>query len=239
MNVILIIKESLEVGKSAPISDFNAKVLMFDATVDQSFNHTATVVDHPVSDGSKITDHIVIEPSKFMLTGVISDDHFVKDLATFAAFGGGLLAAALANNKNAVTEVTTAATAIGAGLQAFNTLSSFGSDRTGDAYELLKFSLKAGKTVDVFTPTEVIFDCVMESMQVDRDAKTGKAQYFKLGFREIRTVSPQTVETRPDNSTRKLKTTAYKANGKAVEANRDSAAWNIATAALNFFKSFF
>jgi hypothetical protein len=47
-----------------------------DATLKQSYEGASKPTDHPIEDGSVITDHVILEPETITIEGVISDHHW-------------------------------------------------------------------------------------------------------------------------------------------------------------------
>ena len=54
----------------------NGDVLYFDAITNVEETYTATVTKHPIASGAFISDHTIIDNSKFTLRGVLSDADF-------------------------------------------------------------------------------------------------------------------------------------------------------------------
>ncbi len=68
-----------------------AEFLEFDASVSETHAGNAEVTDHPVEDGSQITDHVRRAPEELQVNGIVTDDPIVvlRSIRGQPAFAGG------------------------------------------------------------------------------------------------------------------------------------------------------
>jgi hypothetical protein len=57
--------------------DFPSEILEFDASIAETHTGNAEVTDHPVEDGSQMTDHIRRTPEELQINGIVTDDPIV------------------------------------------------------------------------------------------------------------------------------------------------------------------
>lgn len=63
----------------------NDDVIVFDSITSFSENYNGSVTSHPVEDGTKISDHVVVENVKLKIQGVVTDYNFFNPLKDVAA----------------------------------------------------------------------------------------------------------------------------------------------------------
>jgi len=197
--------------------------VIFDATVSQSFSDRAQITEHPIENGSKITDHINILPRNIALTGVVSDEAFLSTSFVSGLVGGAALLSFF-NSSEFVDNTFTAVTAAGAAAQAAGTFGASG--RSDKAYDTLRQAISRGQVIDVYTPVRVYENMAMDSLQVDRDASTGSALTFNIGLKELNIVNTKKLVTQPDNDTRRSRTKRGRKNTKATTGNAASKTLN-------------
>lgn len=140
----------------------NGTIIYFDTAESVVKNFPSKVTSHPIEDGSPVTDHVISEPRKITVSGVISDASFL-----FA-------------EDDPFTEVRTLddgtvrrSPIAGRSLQALAELEQIRDNRE-------KFQLE--------TRDEVFTDMVFTSFSVPRDASTGDAARVTFTAQQIETV---------------------------------------------------
>jgi hypothetical protein len=65
--------EYLGLVKRVTISNEVGDIIKIDCTVTEDFSYEAEVTEFPIDNGSDITDHVIIKPFKYSLSGIQSD----------------------------------------------------------------------------------------------------------------------------------------------------------------------
>lgn len=63
----------------------NDDVIVFDSITSFAENYNGSVTSHPVEDGTKISDHVIVENVKLKIQGVVTDYNFFNPLKDVAA----------------------------------------------------------------------------------------------------------------------------------------------------------
>ena len=136
---------------------------------------TALVTENPVESGTKITDHVVLQPITLQIVGILTDtpNNFLGSLVTGA---GGLTATALG------------AADVIAGLTAAATGALLGEIRPGlamDKFRLLVALQSTREPFDVVTGFTTYHNMVFESLSAPRAPEHGRSIRFTATLREI------------------------------------------------------
>jgi hypothetical protein len=140
----------------------NGNLIYFDTAESVVKNFPSKVTTHPIEEGSPITDHVVSEPKKIAVTGVISDASFMfqedDPFTQLQSFADG---------------TTRRVPIAGRSLAALSELEQIRDNR-----ELFQLE----------TRDEVFTDMVFTSFEVPRDPSTGDAARVRFTAQQITTV---------------------------------------------------
>lgn len=145
----------------------NGNIIYFDAAESVVKDLPNKVTSHPIEDGSPITDHVISEPRKVSVTGIISDAAFqLQEDDRFSEISG--------SDAGVARRVPVA----GRSQQALNELEEIRDNR---------------EVFQLETRNEVFEDMVFTGFQVPRDAQTGDAVRVKFTAQQISTVQRKFV----------------------------------------------
>lgn len=141
----------------------------FDATLRESHRIEARVTDHPVEDGSVISDHVQTRPRSFSLTLLVSETPINTPGFRVSGVNSSTLGGpSLIDVPNRVKEI----------------------------FDFLQSIANAGEFVDVVTPKfGTIDDCVIVNIPADID--NINAGRFTIGFRKVKIAERITVQIPP------------------------------------------
>lgn len=130
-------------------------IVQFDASVNEVHSDEAEITDHPIEEGSIVSDHIRKKPASIEINGLVTN-----------------------------TPITFLASVFGKSPLVNNIVPSLGT-RVNDAYEELLRVMEAGETVDVITSLRDYENMAITSMTVNRNAQTGNVLDCTISLREI------------------------------------------------------
>lgn len=174
-------------------------IIVLDSVQEEEPTYEADVTEHPVEQGTEVTDHIQLKNPTLRLRGTVSNTPL--DLATtignLAAGGLSLVTDEQFRSNFINAGLQQAAGAIGSSLlqgAAFNpgTLLQGATDALARSIFLSAYERKA--RFDVITKRQRYETMVIESMSFPRDVSTGYQLIFELNLKHIRVVSPQIVQ---------------------------------------------
>ncbi len=139
-------------------------IVQLDASIDEVHTDDAEITDHPVEEGSDISDHIRKLPPTIQINGIVTD--------TPIAF----LASATASSP-----LTT------------NIIPSLGT-RSFDAYQELLTVMEMGETVDVITSLRDYELMAIKNLSVNRNKDKGKCLDVTITLRQITIASSLTMD---------------------------------------------
>lgn len=142
--------------------------LELDASVSESHSSSVEVTRHPVEQGAKITDHRLENPDELTITGVISETPLpTSDVSTELRTSEG---------------------------RQYQGRGQAAAGRVASAYQEL-LELKASETLlTVVTALRTYENMCLTSLEVPRDAKTGRALRFTAKLTQVRVVQNKTVQ---------------------------------------------
>ena len=162
---LLFKRQRLQVGSFFGTPNFPLPaVIEFDASVSESHNDEAEVTEHPIEDGSNVSDHFRKMPVYLTLEGMITNTPVVF-LASFTP-----------NSPIIVGDTKP-------------TL-----DRVETAYAKLREFQTAGVLVDVITSLRSYWNMALLSINVVRDASTGNALRVSMTLREVKIANSLSID---------------------------------------------
>jgi len=161
--------------------DENKTAFVIDCAISTEIQRSAQVTAHPIEDGSQVHDHIVLEPRKLTLTGLISNYPIV------AGIGGQqkIFFSTIPILGMNLTKVEYDAPA---------DADYYFEDRAKTAYDLLNDIFLYRRLLTIVTDLEVFKNMACTEATFPRDAKTAEALRFSLAFTELRFVRAEYVD---------------------------------------------
>ena len=154
--------------------------LRIDGSIEEDTSQSMRVTQNPVESGEIVTDNIVEEPRRFVLTGVITD----------TPLGVG-----------AFTD--SSAYAIGGGISRFTGLlgssTPSGATRSSSAYQALHAMMLRKELISIDTNLGTFENLAFQSLSVIQNKSTAKAIHFRATFMEMLIVSSQYQGLQPEN----------------------------------------
>lgn len=144
--------------------------LTIDATISEQHASTSDVTDHPVEEGSDVSDHKRDKPDTLKIEGLISNTPINRGQNTRSGL------------RSFVDTVS-------------DTLSNMDA-RPGyaeGAYNTLRALKESGKLITVITGLRVYENMMLTELSAPRDSKTGDALSFTCTLREVRIVRNRRV----------------------------------------------
>jgi hypothetical protein len=153
------------VGSKYKIGD-----LVLDATTLEVIDYSNTITNHPISNGSNISDHIYSNPTIIKMDGLITNNSlYLSDISTLTGFFEGNV---VSNIYNYITGPSKKQ------ILAFNYLET----------------LKENKTlVSIVSKMKTYDNMAIETLSFSTDKKTGDALEFSISLKQIKFVTSKTV----------------------------------------------
>lgn len=203
-----------------------------DATINEVHEFSATVTQSQIEDGSTISDHIIINPIRLNLEGVITE-------TPISFITSALTAGASALSSNIPSKFGAAAATLG-GASLSGLLTS--SRSPDDVYKVLKELFEKREPFTVVTGLTVYDNMVFTSLSIPRSAQYGRAIKFSATLEQLKIVQTKLVPV-PEfkvmsgigstvSSTQDLGDQASSAASEAASSKGSSILKNL----VNFFK---
>jgi hypothetical protein len=168
----------------------SGSLFIADATIEEVHNDDVEVTDHPVEQGTTISDHAFKRPSELMITAGWSDSPNNSGL-------GNQIVGAAANASSALQAIIGTARAIGGIVDMF---AANGSGSPSQAAYKKLLSMQANRTLfTIYTGKRIYQNMLIKSLATTTDAKTENSAIIRIGCRQILMAQTQTV-TVPDSS---------------------------------------
>jgi hypothetical protein len=172
-------------------NDTSITVVSTQITLEEVHSDEMEITDHPVEQGSVISDHAFARPSEVILTIAWSNS------PSSTGLGNQLLGAA-ANASPLLQKVIGAAELVNGISAAF----SSGDPVTVQKYRAILQLYNDRRIFDVYTGKRVYKNMLIKSLATTTDAKTANSLILRVGMRRILMAQTQTV-TVPDSSNMK------------------------------------
>lgn len=179
-------------GFSDPLVDGGTGTNLFipDATIEEVHTDDLEITDHPVEQGTVISDHAFKRPSELVITAGWSDSPNNSGLAN-------QILGAAANTSPALQAV------IGAAGLVSGLVTMFGSNGSGTpskAAYLRLLDMQSNRFLfTIYTGKRAYRNMIVKSLATTTDAKTENSLIIRIGCRQILMAQTQTV-TVPDSS---------------------------------------
>jgi hypothetical protein len=173
--------------------DGSGSLFVPDATIEEVHSDDLEITDHPVEQGTVISDHAFKRPSELIITAGWSDSPNNSGLAN-------QIVGAAANTSPALQTILGATRTIG------GIVNMFASNGRGSpsqaAYQQL-LAMQANRLLfAIFTGKRVYQNMLVKSLATTTDAKTENSLVIRIGCRQLLMAQTQTV-TVPDSSVMK------------------------------------
>lgn len=170
--------------------------IKFDLEISENHSIEAQVSEHPIEDGSVVSDHVRILPRKGSIVGLVTNhplptlwnprpgnpipDEFKEKVARIGHPGW---LQSLANQYTTEEPLTSKDFA------SFERLSPEYDNRARNAWELFKELVSNRQPVTIMTGVEKYADVIVTKVSTSREASTGDALRFAVEFQEIKFVT--------------------------------------------------
>ena len=167
----------------------------WDASENETHQFSSTVTEHPVENGSVVSDHVIHRPISLTLR-LLQTNHAIQQNAFYAtgyvqrAGDGRVL--------------------------------SYGADRVSQAFEALDSLRRLAVPFEVVTSFRRYDNMLIESISVERNAKTGQALSVTVQLKQIRFVSNATVPDPRDQRAKGKKKEGLKPTTEATPAQKEA-----------------
>ena len=172
--------------------------IKFDLEISENHSIEAQVSEHPIEDGSVVSDHVRILPRKGSIVGLVTNhplpmpwntrpgnpipDEFKEKVARIGH--PGWVQSLARQYSSEVYESLTAKD-----FESFERLSPEYDNRARNAWELLKELVSNRQPVTIMTGVEKYADVIVTKVSTSREAGTGDALRFAVEFQEIKFVT--------------------------------------------------
>lgn len=228
---------------------------VFDIPRGETITLTADITEHYTEDGSNLTDHVVLKPTKITLTGYVGNlvykapqkgsleylaTQATSALGTVSAYAGPLTQGATQIAAQVIAQASYAANvAKNLAKKATNVVNFFKNGSTGNkepdaqtiAYHEIRALWKSKQIVSVQTYWEFFPSMCIESITASHDEMTDDITDFSVTLKELRIVEIETTKTNEDLFKAANETQSESVSDKGrlggEESDPDSVAWNI------------
>lgn len=194
--------------------------IKFDLLISESHSIEAQVSEHPIEDGSVVSDHVRILPRKGSLVGLVTNHPLKTDAKLPDWFLEKLNAA---GSPSILTQFARQYGFRQSSLSSddFAQLVRPSTNRAATAWEKFVELVKTKEPVTISTGLEKPENVIVTKVSASRDPDTGDAQKFQVEFQEIRIVKLSEIQilaaTAPlDPTTAAAKVKKGKVGGKQV-----------------------
>jgi hypothetical protein len=186
----------LGVKRKRGFDDGAGTLIVPDATIEEVHNDEMEITDHPVEQGTTISDHAFNRPAELIVTAGWSDSPNNSGIGT-------QLVGAAANSNAAVRAVIGAAQLANAVGSVLSVLSGNGSGSASSAAYAFLLDLQRSRALfTIYTGKRVYKNMLIKSLATTTDAKTENSAVIRIGCRQLLMAQTQTV-TVPDSANMK------------------------------------
>lgn len=165
--------------------------IKFDLEISENHSIEAQVSEHPIEDGSVVSDHVRILPRKGSIVGLVTNHPLVSPSTPLPAefvekvtrIGHPGWLQSLAN------QYTTEEPLTAKDFESVPRLAPGENNRARNAWELFKGLVSNRQPVTIMTGVEKYADVIVTKVSTSREARTGDALRFAVEFQEIKFVT--------------------------------------------------
>lgn len=172
------------------LSQNDGTMLIPDATIEEVHNSELDITDHPVEQGTTISDHAFLRPQELVITAGWSDSPNNSGLKN-------QIIGAAANASSTLQTVIGAAEAVGGLVSMFG--SNGATTASNAAYQKLLNMQSNRLLFTIYTGKRSYRNMIVKSLSTTTDAKTENSLIIRIGCRQILMAQTQTV-TVPDSA---------------------------------------
>ena len=200
-------------------------VVVFDAVVNEDHAMSATVTEHPIEDGSIISDHVIQQPDQLTLRGIVSNSPInlvdsyavtgrddvlytaetVGSVKTLDTMGGPLTGQPQTSKLPAI--------------YLFNKDSS--ASRANAAYAIMKEKLKKAIPLTIKTGLDTYTDMIVTDIKSSRDAMTADSWMPSITFKKIVRVQTKEVKLKVQKKGQPRNSSTKKENKGAITPQQE------------------
>lgn len=159
--------------------------IRIDGFIEENLTHSVRVTSNPIENGRDITDHVIIQPIRYSLVGIITDTPM-----GFAAL-------------SQLGSIVDSATGF------FGKSEEGGITRSKQMYEELLNILNKREVITISSAIKKIENLVFESISVNVDKSTANAIFFNATFIEALILSSSTSSVSPERIDADIDKSAY------------------------------
>ena len=163
------------------------ELLILDMTKNLSHSHTANPTEHPIEDGSIISDHIDLQNDVLSFEGIMSEAPITLTAALVGNVAGAIPAIGGSSNTLAGSLFTGIAATLG-GL-----LLNAGTNRAQEAHDALLQIQKDKIPVTIITGLMAYNNMVLSGFNPIENAQIGNSLSFTATFKEIKIVQSEQI----------------------------------------------
>lgn len=168
------IKGYVQAGFGGSVEEFSENlfgteksgIITVDATLTENHTTSVTVSDYPVEDGATFSDHFIVNPDTYTMTGIISDTPL--DIGAFSFVANG------------VSTITT--------------FDENSVSRSIVNYRDIEKLQKSGEPFTIISSLKIYENCIMTNFRVSRDKNTSNEIRFSCDIRVIQYGTTETVK---------------------------------------------
>lgn len=157
-----------------------------DGVITETTQRTMRVTSNPVEDGINISDHVIEEPLRYSMTGIITDTPL--GVAAISQLSGGVV--------DAVTGI-------------FGSSDESNVTRSNQAYLQLVELMRQRQRITVSTTVQNYDDLIFETLSVNTDKSTANGIHFSASFVQVLFVELARQGIPPDNIEAQNDSAAY------------------------------
>lgn len=165
--------------------------IKFDLEISENHSIEAQVSEHPIEDGSVVSDHVRILPRKGSIVGLVTNHPLVSPSTPLPAefvekvtrIGHPGWLQSLAN------QYTTEEPLTAKDFESIPRLTPGENNRARNTWELFKELVSNRQPVTIMTGVEKYADVIVTKVSTSREASTGDALRFSVEFQEIKFVT--------------------------------------------------
>lgn len=195
-------------------NDTAIELIQIDVTSSEEHGFSSKVTEHPVEDGSVISDHLVKSPKRLSLTGIVSDDPISispSPTDSIDGVGGSVI------GGSPKTESSKTSSKVGSSL-----LSKGEGKLSKIAFEIFQSMSNDRLLLTIITELETYTNMVLENFKVNKTARTANALAFTATFKEVVIAVSEVVEVPPEVIVSDAKDSASKKQNKGKLSTSDA-----------------
>lgn len=195
-------------------NDTAIELIQIDVTTSEEHGFSSKATEHPVEDGSFVTDHLIKSPRRFSLVGIISDDPISispSPTDSIDGVGGSVIGGA------PKTESSKISSKLGSSL-----LSKGEGKLSKIAFEIFQSMYDNRLLLTIITELETYTNMVLEDFKVNKNARTANALPLTASFKEVVIAVSEVVEVPAEVIVSDAKDSASKKQNKGKLATSDA-----------------